>query len=129
MGYTIWIRQERDKEATDDDHPALFANLEGLDVIAAKAGVPAFSSFVDWTDLEANLSEEDLPESWVSEHERWHAPHEAIPGIRAVIDALNAGANGAIKDRRALIAELEDCLTKLQAIAAQNDSFHFCVVM
>jgi hypothetical protein len=60
MGTTIWVlSKNRLTEGDDYDHSALFYAVEKLDIICENLGLAKISSFLDWTDFNANMSEEE----------------------------------------------------------------------
>jgi hypothetical protein len=135
VGDTIWVRRKSrvgtDDSGDDFDH-SLFCRLsEELDALAGEIGVRKLSDFFDFTDYQFNLSDEDLPESWIQENEKWFHPADALPSLGKLLDRLRASAAQGIPDdmRSDLIEELEDCLAKVQAADRDKDEFHFCIVM
>lgn len=132
MGSTIWVLARSRRDQGDDcDHTHFLESAEKLDALAEEIGERKLSDFFDWSDFEFNNSDEPLPESWISEHEEWHAPRDALPSLRAIIARLKhdgAECSGG-QDHEELIHELEDCLGKIENAQAQKDTFQFCVVM
>lgn len=135
MSDTIWVRRKSragiDDSGDDFDH-SLFARLsEELDQVAQQLGVRKLSDFIDTTDMQYNLSEDELPESWIAENEKWFAPADALPALSRIVDRLKAGEVKGIKEkmRPQLLEELEDCLAKVSEAERDGDSFHFCLVM
>ncbi|MES2820211.1 MAG: hypothetical protein V4812_14635 [Pseudomonadota bacterium] len=135
MSDTIWVRRKSrvgtDESGDDFDH-SLFCKLsEELDSLAESIGVRPLSDFFDTTDLQYNFSEEDLPETWIAENEKWFSPADALPALRKVIERLKSGEVKGVKEkvRADLVEELEDCLEKVTQAEHENDQFHFCIVM
>ncbi len=132
MGTTLWVlRKARRQEGDDYDHSAFYDASDPLDDLADELNVRRLSEFVDWADFQFNTSEESLPESWIEENARWHAPSDALPALRAILNRLrNGDVVGIEPDRRSmLIEELEDCLGKVEVAQSEGDSFQFCIVM
>lgn len=135
MSDTIWVRRKSrvgtDDSGDDFDHSLFCRSSDQLDALAASLGVRKLSDFFDTTDLQYNMSDEDLPESWVAENEKWFQPSEALPAMRKIVERLKAGEVKGIKEklRAELLEELEDCLAKVAAAESENDQFHFCIVM
>jgi hypothetical protein len=135
MGDTIWVRR-KSRAGTDDagddfDH-SLFCKLsDELDQLAESLGVRKLSDFIDTTDMQFNFSEEDLPESWIAENEKWFSPADALPSLTKIVERLKSSAVPGVKEklRPALLEELEDCLSKVEEAQRQADQFHFCMVM
>lgn len=135
MSDTLWVRRRSmaaSGDAADDyDHSLFYRHADALDRLADSLGVRGLSDFFDTSDLEYNLSEEDLPASWIAEHEHWYPPSEALPALQRIIECLKAGEVKGIKEkvRGDLLDELEDCLVKLEMAEREGDLFHFCIVM
>jgi hypothetical protein len=132
---TIWVRR-KSKAGTDDsgddfDHSLFCEHAEVLDELAASLAVAKLSDYFDTTDLQFNLSEEDLPESWIVENEQWFEPNNALIALNKIIENLKAAEVKWIKgDAKAeLLEELEDCAAKVAAAKQEQDQFHFCIVM
>ncbi len=135
MGDTIWVRR-KSKVGTDEsgdnfDH-SLFCELaEELDGLADSLSVSRLSDYFDTADLQYNLSDEDLPESWIVDNEQWYPPANAVIALNKIIENLKANdfewANGTTKSE--LLEELEDCAAKVAAAEKDSDLFHFCIVM
>jgi hypothetical protein len=135
MSETIWVRRKSKvgtNESGDDFDHSLFCELaDNLDDLADSLSVARLSNFFDTTDLQFNLSDDDLPESWIVENEEWYPPDAALVALNTIIESLNANdvkwAEGNTKFE--LIEELEDCASKVARAAQENDQFHFCIVM
>ena len=129
MSDTIWFLREGHSEDGDDyDHTLMLNSSEQLDALAESLGVSKLSEFHDYSDLEFNLSEEELDEAWVAENSQWHAPAPALESVQALLthlDKLDIPA----ESRSDLREELEDCLDKLSSAVAAGEKFHFCIVM
>ncbi len=141
MGTTLWVLSKN--EMTDDDesdHSAMFRALEKLDFICEDLGLGSLSSFVDWTDFELNMSEdedESLTEEILSAKTSWFDPADALPILRALYEHL---ANDRFECENLfdadekylseeLIEELSDCIAKVEQIGNKGDLFHFSAVM
>lgn len=135
MSDTIWVRRksqaETDHSGDDFDHSLFCKSSEELDKLAQAIGVRRLSVFFDTTDLQFNMSDEDLPESWIAENEKWFSPSDALPSLMKIVEHLKAGEVKGIKEksRPELLEELEDCLAKVSEAERENDQFHFCIVM
>lgn len=135
MSDTIWVRRKSqagtDSSGDDFDHSAFCKNSEELDKLAEVVGVRKLSDFFDTTDLQYNMSEEDLPETWIEENEKWFFPSDALPALEKIVEHLKAGEVKGIKEksRPELLEELKDCLAKVSEAERENDQFHFCIVM
>jgi hypothetical protein len=135
MSNTIWVRRKSrvgtDDSGDDYDHSLFCKASEELDELANSLGVRVLSDFIDTTDMQYNFSEDDLPESWITENEKWFAPADALPSLTKIVERLKAGEVKGIKEklRPELIEELEDCLAKVSEAEREADQFHFCLVM
>ncbi len=135
MSETIWVRRKSkvgtDESGDDYDHSLFSQYAEELDSLADLLSVPKLSDFFDTTDLQFNLADEDLPESWIIENEEWYEPSAALPSLHKVIENLKTKEVSWIKGntKSELVEELEDCEAKVTAAELENDQFHFCIVM
>jgi hypothetical protein len=140
MGTTIWVLSKSKMTEGDKwDHSALFYAVETLDDICEKLCLVKFSSFLDLTDFNINMSEdEEFPdEDTLRDTTSWFSPSEALPMLRVLRDHVK----NKISDHKILLEQskehlseelledLEDCIAKVEQIAAEDDLFHFCVVM
>ncbi len=131
MGNTVWVLRESSADEGDDwDHSLLLEAAEALDAEAERLGAKKLSEFFDWADMEFNLSDEDLPESWIAENRKWYAPDQAIATLLALKTRLEEGEIPGVEvDTEGLIEEIDDCLGKLQTARAEGDRIHLCIVM
>jgi len=135
MSDTIWVRRKSrvgtDESGDDYDHSLFCKASDALDALSESLGVRKLSDFFDTTDLQFNMSEDDLPETWIAENERWFAPSDALPALKRIVDHLKSGETKGIEEeiRQDLVGEMEDCLSKVSAAERQRDLFHFCIVM
>ena len=60
MSMVIWFKRQDDPAGADDDRLYIFQEAEFLDGLADEMGVRKISSFFDYTDVNANLAEEEL---------------------------------------------------------------------
>lgn len=142
MGTTIWVLSKNKTTESDDwDHSALFYAVEKLDPICDRLGLAKLSTFLDWTDFDLNMSEdedEEFPdEDVLIDRASWFNPSEALPMLRAlreyvasnkseIVSLLEQGKEHLSED---LLEDLDDCISKVEKIATEGDLFHFCVVM
>lgn len=135
MGDTIWVRRKSrvgtDDSGDDFDHSLFCKASEELDKLAESLGIRKLSDFIDTTDMQYNLSDEELPQSWVVENEKWFSPADALPSLARIIERLRSGEVKGVKEkvRHELLEELEDCLAKVSDAQREGDQFHFCLVM
>lgn len=140
MGTTIWVLSKGKTIETDDwDHSALFYAVEKLDLVCDQLGLTKISEFLDWTDFEANMFEDDdFPDEEVlRDKASWFNPSAALPMLRSLREyVVNNGAEGEslLEQGKEYLAEdlledLDDCIAKVEKIETEGDLFHFCVVM
>jgi hypothetical protein len=102
-------------------------------------GLTKISEFLDWTDFEANMFEEDdFPDEEVlRDKASWFNPSAALPMLRAVREyvASNESERESLLEQgkeylsEDLLEDLDDCIAKVEKIETEGDLFHFCVVM
>ena len=135
MSDTIWVRRKSrvgtEDSGDDFDHSLFCKASEELDKLAESLGVRKLSDFIDTTDMQYNMSDDDLPESWIAENEKWFAPADALASLSKIVERLRLGEVKGIKEklRPELLEELEDCLNKVTEAERDSDQFHFCLVM
>jgi len=135
MSDTIWVRRKSrvgtEDSGDDFDHSLFCKASEELDKLAESLGVRKLSDFIDTTDMQYNMSDDDLPESWIVENEKWFAPADALASLSKIVERLRLGEVKGIKEklRPELLEELEDCLNKVTEAERDSDQFHFCLVM
>jgi hypothetical protein len=129
MSDTIWFLREGHTEDGDDyDHTLMLNASEQLDALAESLGVQKLSDFHDYSDLEFNVSEEELDEEWITENSQWHDPAPALESVTTLLANLDR-LEIPEEDRQPLQEELEDCHQKLRNAVADGEKFHFCIVM
>lgn len=129
MSDTIWFLREGHSEDGDDyDHTLMLNSSEQLDALAESLGVSKLSDFYDYSDLEFNLSEEELDEAWVAENSQWHEPSPALESVKTLLAHLEK-LDIPAESRSDLQEELADCREKLANAIAAGEKFHFCIVM
>jgi hypothetical protein len=140
MGTTLWVlSREKMAEVDDWDHSAIFNAVEKLDLVCEKLRVTKLSSFLDWTDFNANMAaDEEFPsDDELKAKASWFRPDAALPTLRALrghladhpaeLSSLYDQSQGHLSEY--LIEELDDCIAKVEKIAVDGDEFHLCVVM
>ncbi|MFM7600323.1 MAG: hypothetical protein ACKO7R_03850 [Pseudanabaena sp.] len=140
MGTTIWVLSNGNMTEGDDwDHSALFYAIEKLDPLCEQLGLIKISEFLDWTDFEANMSEDDdFPdEELLRDKASWFNPSAALPMLRSLraYVASNESERESLLEKgkehlaEELLEDLDDCIAKVEKIETEGDLFHFCVVM
>jgi hypothetical protein len=144
MSMTLWIQTLEGRDVSDesDDHSIMHELAERLDGACEKLGLTPLSSFFDTTDLEFNIREDesdDDPEldpetgcAYGIDDMQWF---DAAAGLKTLQGLRAHVASGAkIPDLDAsssieLLAELDDCIERLQGPAARGGKFNLPVVM
>lgn len=114
MSMVLWIKLDSDSDdMAPDDLGYLLDELEDIDAQCEELGVQPLSEFVDYSDVEYNMSEDDLDESWLAENAKWVNPTELLTSIRALEAALTESG-----DNDEVLEELQIIL--LRCIEAEN---------
>ncbi|MFZ6709585.1 MULTISPECIES: hypothetical protein [unclassified Undibacterium] len=114
MSMVLWIKLDSDSDdMAPDDLGYLLDELEDIDAQCEELGVQPLSEFVDYSDVEYNMSEDDLDESWLAENAKWVNPTELLTSIRALEAALTESG-----DNNEVLEELQIIL--LRCIEAEN---------
>jgi hypothetical protein len=144
MGMALWLHtlNGRNIEGTQNDCTWMYRLAEELDLQCQVQGVLALSSFFDYTDLQANMGEEDEePEPAVDPETGWSYGiddmqwFEAASGLQTLqsLDEHLRGTpsiSGLPDDRRdELFEELTDCIRQLQGPAELGQKFHLALIM
>jgi hypothetical protein len=113
--------------------------VEKLDLVCDQLGLTKISEFLDWTDFETNMFEDDdFPDEEVlRDKASWFNPSTALPMLRAVREyvASNESERESLLEQgkeylaEDLLEDLDDCIAKVEKIETEGDLFHFCVVM
>ena len=114
MSMVLWIKLDSDSDdMAPDDLGYLLDELEDIDAHCEELDVQPLSEFVDYSDVEYNMSEDDLDESWLAENAKWVNPTELLTSIRALEAALTESG-----DNNEVLEELQIIL--LRCIEAEN---------
>ncbi|WP_338848445.1 hypothetical protein V8J88_06125 [Massilia sp. W12] len=116
--------EELDIDSLPDDLPQLHEALETLNARSLQLGQTALMEMVDFSDLEYNHSEEELPDDWLDQHAKWLEPQ----ALRQVITALanDVAAQGGQTD---LLQELHHVLARCGQAQAEESRIRLVVVM
>jgi len=114
MSTVLWMILENDADDfAPDDLAALYASMDGLDEQCADLGVAAFSDYVDFSDMELNVSEDDMDEDeaeqWLQDNAKWVNPADLLATLRVLEQSL-AEAN----DDEDLIEDLRYCIERCE---------------
>jgi hypothetical protein len=142
MSMALWVHTLEGRQLTchQDDHILLQKFASALDAICARIEVPPLSSFHDYTDARANMSEDtdDTGEldpetgwSYGIDDMTWFSARDGLATLSALRARLIAGnADGIPPDKVSrLIVELDSCIAKLTEPAARGAKFHLALVL
>jgi hypothetical protein len=143
MGMTYWVQtlNGRSMSKDDEDHSLMYSLSDELDTACDALGIPRLSSFVDSTDLEFNMSDEDEDDEVAMDPEtgygygiddmQWFDLAAGSNCLQKLRDHVRAGWNAGLdaETRSGLLEELEDCLAKLQSAPAGTAKFHLAVIL
>lgn len=137
----LWVHTLEGRKLTShqDDHILMQKFVSPLDAICTKSKVHPLSSFFDYTDVNANMSEDDDsgeidPEtgwSYGIDEMTWFSAKDGLSTLSTLRGCLTAGnTDGIPSDKIAeLITELDSCITKLTEPASRGAKFHLALVM
>jgi hypothetical protein len=144
MGMTLWVHvlNGRKISGNKNDCSMMYQLADYLDKLCQHSGLPKLSSFFDYTDLEANMGEDEQdddldvdPEtgwSYGIDDMKWF---EATAGLQALQHLENQVRGTRVipdlpKERRnRLLKELHECIEELQPAARRGQRFHLAVIM
>jgi hypothetical protein len=150
MSMTLWVHTLEGRQLTshEEDHTALNLHAEVLDDVCALIGVPPISSFLDYTDLNTNMSndfDEDADEdtgdeppldpetgwSYGIDEMTWFPANVGLTTLSGLRGRLVDSPPQTIQEAEisALLAEIDSCIKKLEGPAARDGRFHLAVVM
>jgi hypothetical protein len=140
MAMTIWIHtlEERKYSSFDEDHTQMNRHSDALDDLCRAAGVPTLSDFMDYTDLEYSMSEDDEdevvdPETGLGygiDDMAWYDAAKGLLTLKVLRDQLAGEGHGGLDAELAaqLIEELDHCMSVLEGPAARGAKFHLAVI-
>jgi hypothetical protein len=144
MSVTLWVHSLEDRQITQHtkDHTLLNKFTRELDPACESAGVTKLSTFVDYTDANANNPEDDGsadseeldPEtgwSYGIDDMTWFPAKDGLATLTSLRTALASGGIPSIPREKvpSLIAELDSCIAKLSEPASRDAKFHLGLVM
>lgn len=125
-------------ESDQSDKYALYKHSKKLNKLTAKLGVSSFLSAQDLTDLQINMSLEELPPGMESTDElmaqngTWLAAQDALNMLQKLIEHIESSQ---VKfglfsdDREQVLRELRESLEIARRADSVNGMFNFSVVM
>lgn len=120
MSTVLWMTLENDPDDfAPDDLAVLYDNMDALDEKCASLEVVALTEFVDFSDMELNVSEDDMDddeaEQWLADNAKWVNPAELLATLRALEQALVEA-----DDDQDLIEDLQYCIERCET--AEQDA-------
>lgn len=89
MSMVLWIQLENDPEDyAPDDLGFLLDGLDDIDEQCTELQVQPLSEFVDYSDVEYNMSEDELDESWLAENAKWVSPADLLITLQSLEQAM-----------------------------------------
>jgi len=108
----------------------LFQLAGELDKLSPATGQAAFSDLLDSSDMEFNLSDEELPESWLKERAKWLDPlrvREHLLNLRREVASGTVVSDTATKAR--LEAEINGVLEVCSEAVKEGKRVRLLVVI
>jgi hypothetical protein len=143
MSMTLWVHTLEGRQFTshEDDHTILNLHAEVLDGVCGEMGVTPISSFLDYTDLNANMSDESDGEDVALDPETgwsygitdmtWFSARAGLSTFASLRQRIIEKPPEALPelDVSKLLAEIDSCIHKLEGPAERDGQFHLAVVM
>ncbi|MCE2949189.1 MAG: hypothetical protein LXA50_19265 [Betaproteobacteria bacterium] len=143
MEMTCWIHMLNGREMStdDEDHSLMYRLSDELDAACDALKVPKLSCFVDSTDLEFNMADDDEDDEVALDPEtgygygiddmQWFDLAAGTDCLQKLRDHVQAGWNPDLdpEARGELVEELDDCLSKMRSAPAGTTKFHLAVIM
>ena len=140
MSTVLWANLLHEGRVTSDqaDKYALYKHSKKLDKLTRQLGVSSFLSTQDFTDLQFNLGDDELPPGVESTDElmarngTWMAAQDAVEMLSNLIrhiDERKVKFGFFNDDREAVLEELEQSLVIAERANSVNGMFNFSVVM
>lgn len=125
-------------ESDESDHLALYKHDDKLEQLTRSLGLPSFEAACDSTDLQLNMSEDELPEGITSTNEimatkgQWLSLEDGIrmlEGLLANIRREKVRFGLLSNQHDAVVEELKEVLRFAKSGEGRAQKFNFCVVM
>lgn len=140
MSTVLWanILIDGTVETNESDLYALYKHAKKLDKLSKKLGTIGFVSTHDFTDVQFNLSDDELPDGMESTTEVmatsgvWVSGADAasmLESLMAHISSKNIKFGLFSNDVEDVLAELEESLKTAKKASNANGMFNFAVVM
>jgi len=124
--------------ADERDKPALYRHGKKLDKLTRQLGLSNFLSFQDFTELQFNLSTDELPpgvestDELMAQQGTWMAAQDAVETLTNLIghiDQNNVRFGFFSDDRDEILRELRESLVVAERANSVAGMFNFSVVM
>jgi len=140
MSTVLWANVLTNGEVISDesDKYAIYKHSKKLDKITKELNVVGFISVQDLTDMQFNLSDEELPDGLESTDEVmanngvWVSGGDAVEMLEKLISHIstrNIKFGILSNDHDQVIAELKESLEVANKAKSENEMFNFSVVM
>ncbi|ODB98721.1 hypothetical protein A3197_14970 [Candidatus Thiodiazotropha endoloripes] len=140
MSTVLWANVLIDGKVDSDesDKYALYKYTKKLDEISKSLNVVGFKAAQDITEMQCNISDDDLPEGMESTDELmakegvWISGSEAVEMLEIIISHITEkgvrfGLLG--NDHEEVVRELKESLLVAKRAKSENGAFNFSVVM
>jgi hypothetical protein len=139
MSTVLWANQLLDGVVTSDesDKYALYKHSKKLTQLSQTAAIPAFSELLDFTDMQFNLGDDELPEGMqstnelVAENGVWKDGAQAVEMLEALLKVITTEKPrfGLVSnDYDAVVTELQESIAWARKAAEMGARFNFSVV-
>lgn len=140
MSTVLWANQLDGETVTSDeaDKWALHSHVKKLDQLTKDAGLRSFSDFLDFTDMQFNVTDAELPAGMESTDELmardgvWQSADEAVAVLGELLNIVTTKKPrfGLLKNGYDdVVAELTESLEYARKAVAAGAKFNFSVVM
>jgi hypothetical protein len=125
-------------ESDESDLHALYKHTDKLEQLTRSWGLPSFQSACDTTDLQFNMSDDELPQGMTSTSEmmalkgqwlEWADGIRMLEGLLANIRKEKVRFGLLSNQHDAVVEELEAALAFARKGESRAEKFNFCVVM
>ncbi len=146
MGMTFWIHTLDGgiMSHESDDHTLMYRLSDELDAVCDELGISKLSSFVDYTDLVLNMTDDESDEeneaieigeetgyAYAIDDMQWFDIPTGLTCLEALRRHVADGWNPelAYETRAYLIEELDNCIEKLKSLSQETGKFHLAVLL
>lgn len=140
MSTVLWanVLSSGKVDSDESDKYALYKHSKKLDKISKSLNVANFESALDFTDMQYNMTDDDLPEGMESTYElmakegAWVSGSEGVEMLEKLISYISEkgvrfGLLG--NEHEEVVRELNESLLVANRAKSENGKFNFSVVM